>query len=644
MKKTSSRPPKMGNNGGTAYVRVNEKRVYLGKFGSPEAAQNYARCIAEWATTGTTPEQSVHPIGTTTVKSLAIAFLDHVQQNDSSHYHAFRSAVTGMLQLYSGIVVDSFTPKCIHFFTGTHCQQVNEMTLKKFLIEAAVLCGVPADDAIYQFFVKKMFEQFLINSARHNSGTTEPDTPYINLQNGTLFFDKKGHCFEVHSSQRFIRYCLQFDYDPQATAPFWQRHLERSLPSPAKQQYVAECLALPFYQGKIEKAPLLYGLRDTGKSTTLTVYKALLGMENITSESLAALTKLDYHGDYARARLDGKLVNIASDISPKINDEGMIKTLISREAVSARNPNQRGFDMHNYARLVFAMNELPPQIFIDSALTKRAAIIKFDKQISARDNDTDFADKVIMNELPGVLNWIIAGLKRLLKTRRLDTPPCCVAEMEWIRTEVDPLCGWLDEDGYYQGNDASITIMSAFTAFCEYCKENGNHAPSKKKFTQRLRNLGFEIYAPNGHVGVSLFYSRTAPEYHSSESPDTENHDDGEQVGNERTHPSQSLPDDSPINPRFEPRNTGLGSEGNHNSGQSFFCADCLDVDTIHAEFAHETMLLQRQIAIIGHLTNEEVAGSFAYEAKYGIPPVGEPKLGLPSKSNFADSFPFTSR
>jgi putative DNA primase/helicase len=532
----------------------------------------------------------------------------------------------------------------IHYFTGTHYQQVNEIVLRNFLIESAVQCGVPNDIAEYQVFVEKIFKQFLINSSRHNSGVSEPDTTYINLQNGTLFFDRDGLRFEKHLPQRFIRYCLDFDYDPKATAPLWQKHLDRSLPNAAKQRYVAECLALPFYQGKIEKAPLLYGRQDTGKSTTLFVYRSLLGTENMTTESLAALTKLDYHGDYARARLDGKLVNIASDISPKINDEGMIKTIISREAVSARNPNQRGFDMHNYARLVFAMNELPPQFFIDPALTKRAAIIKFDRVVAARDKDTDFAEKIIAHELPGVLNWLIAGLKRLLKTRRLDTPPCCVAEMEQIRSDVDPLCGWLDEVGYHLGNDVSISVKSAFTAFCDYCKENGNHAPSKKKFTQRLRNLGYEIHAPNGHVGMTLFYSRTAPEYHSPESPDMENHDGGEQVRNERTHSSRSFPDESPLIPRFQPRNMGMGSEGNENSGKSLFCADRWNADTIHAEFVHETMLLEKQICIIGHLTEEEVAGSFAYEEKYGIPPLGEPRLGLPSKSNFADSFPFTPR
>jgi phage/plasmid-associated DNA primase len=73
-------------------------------------------------------------------------------------------------------------------------------------------------------------------------------------------------------------------------------------------------------------------------------------------------------GLFARARLDGKLVNVASDISAKIGDEGLAKTLISREGVPARCPYGKGFDMLNYARLFFAMNELPTQFFTDAAL------------------------------------------------------------------------------------------------------------------------------------------------------------------------------------------------------------------------------------------------------------------------------------
>ena len=103
----------MGNNGGTAFVRINGKRVYLGKFGSPEAKQNYARCVAEWAVTNADPGQSTPVIGSITVDTLVIAFLDYVEKNDPSHYHGNRSAARVLLQLYSGATVDSFSPKCL---------------------------------------------------------------------------------------------------------------------------------------------------------------------------------------------------------------------------------------------------------------------------------------------------------------------------------------------------------------------------------------------------------------------------------------------------------------------------------------------------------------------------------------------------
>ena len=44
MTKSSSQPPKMGNNGGTAFVRINGKRIYLGK---ELFANNYSACLRE---------------------------------------------------------------------------------------------------------------------------------------------------------------------------------------------------------------------------------------------------------------------------------------------------------------------------------------------------------------------------------------------------------------------------------------------------------------------------------------------------------------------------------------------------------------------------------------------------------------------
>jgi len=115
----------MGNNGGTAFVRINGKRIYLGKFGSAEAAQNYARCVAEWAISNTEPGQASQPIGTITVNSLAIAYLDHSKKSTPNHYYGQRTAVKILLQLYSGITVDSFTPKCLAAVQHQFVQQVD---------------------------------------------------------------------------------------------------------------------------------------------------------------------------------------------------------------------------------------------------------------------------------------------------------------------------------------------------------------------------------------------------------------------------------------------------------------------------------------------------------------------------------------
>lgn len=469
---------------------------------------------------------------------------------------------------------------CIYYFTGTHYKPITPGELRNFLIEAAIRCGVPRDVAVYHLFVDKIVKQFMINSARHNSGVSVPEMTFINLNNGTLFFDGKDRRFEKHSPQRFIRYCLHFDYDPNAFAALWQSHLDRTFPNHEKQRYVAMCLALPFYPGKIEKAPVFYGSQNTGKSTTLDGVKALYGKENFTTEPLASLTKDDNQGAFSRARLDGKLVNIASDISAKISDDGMAKMLISREEVSARHPYGQGFDMQNYARLIFAMNNLPPQFFSDTALTKRAAIVHFDQQISSEDIDTGFIDNIIANELPGVLNWVIDGLDQLLMTGRLDAPACCVAEVEQLRTELDPLSAWLADRGYQKGDSNHFSIAEAYSNFVQFCEADGYRSPGKRTFTKRLRDQGYKVERLDGRIGTVLYYTKFVPISHSPQShqsPPPENEGetgeqtgiDGEQAVGASSAGTVSFPVHSPIAPAFEPINTGTGNGGNDGNENS---------------------------------------------------------------------------
>jgi len=440
----------------------------------------------------------------------------------------------------------------IHYFTGTHYVEVEPIRCMCFLIEAARRCAVPTSRAVFQQFAGKICKQIFINSAWRNGGVAVPDSPCINLLNGRLFFGKEGYRFEPqHSPDLFIRYCLGFNYDPTATAPLWQKHLNRALPDPEMQAYLAACLALPFYPGKIEKVPILYGRRDTGKSTTLDVYKALIGSQNCAAATLAALTRITDTGDYHRSQLDGKLVNIASDISTKIGDEGLAKTLISREPLTVRRMRHQPFEMVNYARLMFALNEMPPKLFEDLALTKRVALIGFEQRIAAEDIETGFAEQIISTELPGVLNWVLAGLNQLRNTGRLDPPSSCVALMGRLRIEVDTLSAWLDDRRYSPGGSNTISVKSAYPNFVKFCKDEGytgGEIPKKRGITQRLRDLGYTVKAPNNRVGLLLYYAKSAD------------------AGSQTEPSSASLPLHSQIAPAFDATNTGVGSNGSNGS------------------------------------------------------------------------------
>ena len=273
-------------------------------------------------------------------------------------------------------------------------------------------------------------------------------------------------------------------------------------------------MPLPFYRGKIEKAVILHGQQNTGKSTTLDVYKALIGSENCSGVTLAALARTTDTGDYMRSMLNGKLVNVASDVGDTVADSGLVKTLISGEKLAVRNIGKQPYDMDTYARIVCGMNKLPLPFFSDPALTRRLAIILFDQQIETADVKIGFTDEIIANELPGVLNWILEGLDRLLQKGRLDPPACCIAEMERMKVEVDQVSSWLDEKRYQKGDSETVSVKSVYPDFEEFCKENGyrgKEIPTKPVFTKQLRDMGYKVERLNGRVGTVLYFAKANP-------------------------------------------------------------------------------------------------------------------------------------
>jgi putative DNA primase/helicase len=189
------------------------------------------------------------------------------------------------------------------------------------------------------------------------------------------------------------------------------------LPDQESQRVLAEFMGYVFTRNmKLEKVLFLYGSGRNGKSVLLDIIKAMVGVENISHFSLHSLT--DDTG-YYRAKLVNKLINWAPEIGGWLQSE-RFKQLASGEPTEARLPYKEPFQLVNICKFAFNTNILPVDVEHTTAYFERFLIIPFDKYIPPEQRDPKLAEKIIKIELPGVFNWILDGLKRLVINGRFS--------------------------------------------------------------------------------------------------------------------------------------------------------------------------------------------------------------------------------
>lgn len=384
----------------------------------------------------------------------------------------------------------------VYVYNGAYWQAVDENDLKQFLGQALEKMGVRFVDAKYFRFRDDLTKQFF-TSAHLPAPERDRGTVCINLRNGTLNVGTDGVHLREFKPDDFLRYQLAFDYDPTATAPKWQAYLDDVQPDPESQRVLAEAAALAFISSrvlKLEKIPVLYGPGSNGKSVFQDTFRAVLGRENVSGHSLKLLTG----NENARADLQDRLINICAEIGG-VADCDVFKSLASCEPVSAKILYQDVHTMEDYGRLFCNANKLPAEVENSHAFFRRFLIIPFSVTIDPAKKDTNLSKKIVETELPGVLNWILEGLARLLKQN--DFSPCTAADqaLQRYRHESDTVSLWLEDASYTvstSGHDLPRgTLLNEYQTFC---KAEGFRAVGGKTFSQRMQAAGFEKYRKSG--------------------------------------------------------------------------------------------------------------------------------------------------
>ena len=393
----------------------------------------------------------------------------------------------------------------LHTYNGAYWRQLDEATLRSFLKQVAERMGVPAMSARFYGFGEQLYRQFLDTATLPAPVAKTRAIVLINLLNGTFEISTNRQTLQAFDARNFLTHQLPFAYCAAATAPRWQVFLDRVVPDKASQQVLAEYLGYVFVapsQLKLEKVLLLYGSGANGKSVFFEVVTELLGSGNVSSYSLKSLT-----GDpaYSRAHLGTKLVNYASELNRGLETD-TFKQLVSGEPIEARLPYGQPFVLTDYAKFIFNCNELPTEVEHTHAFFRRFLIVPFGVTIPDAEQDKRLAAKIIADELAGVFNWVLTGLRRLLAQQDFSDCEAARQQVELYKLQSDTVRLFLGERDYRASPDLSKPTKDVYQEYRQFCLDFGHRYPvARLKFVARLGVAG--IVEHRRKTGRVLFLS-----------------------------------------------------------------------------------------------------------------------------------------
>jgi putative DNA primase/helicase len=393
----------------------------------------------------------------------------------------------------------------VYVYNGAYWQLAEDDELRNFLGEAAGQMGVDKFNSQHYEFKEKLFRQFL-SSGSFSQVNRPKQTVLINLQNGTYEITPDRQQLRQHNKADFLTYQLPFAYDPTATAPLFERYLATVLPDASLQAILAEYIGYVFIRHlKLEKVLLLFGTGSNGKSVFFEVINALLGSQNVSNFSLQSLTNEAY-----RAKLADKLLNYGSEIKGSLESD-VFKLMASGEPVEAKALYRDPFTMKEYAKLMFNCNTLPKEVEHSEAFFRRFLIVPFDVTITDDQKDPELPAKIISKELSGVFNWVLAGLNRLLRTKRFTHSERASQILAKYKLESDTVAVFLSEENY-KPSISTIPLPALYEEYKHYCTISGFAFLNAKNFRERIEKNKIQVKRQTSgyvaHVAKTHFNSQ----------------------------------------------------------------------------------------------------------------------------------------
>jgi P4 family phage/plasmid primase-like protien len=339
------------------------------------------------------------------------------------------------------------------------------------------------------------------------------------LNNGV--FDIENKTLLPYSPEYFFFGKIPVDYNPTEDCPNVKAFFESVFIDPDEIMVMQELFGYILHKDPfLEKAIMLIGDGRNGKSKTMSLIKAFIGVDNCIELPLEQMEK----DVFALAELHNKLVNLSGDISKTaIRNSANFKKTTGRDLISAARKFLTRLHFQNSAKMIFSCNELPPTADVSEAFFGRWLLLDYPYRFLSEQTihqlfmsevylagvegrveptreefvesqkiklqDPDIIDKLTTpDELSGVLNWALEGLARIKLNKSFSKSPTMDAvKKQWLRKSNSANAFVMDcirsNWGVY------LTKLEMKKLYVDYCKVYGLKISTDYALKEALVNI-----------------------------------------------------------------------------------------------------------------------------------------------------------
>jgi putative DNA primase/helicase len=302
-----------------------------------------------------------------------------------------------------------------------------------------------------------------------------------------------------HTPSFFTEFALPFDYAPEARCPVWEETLTQWFPDDAEAICALQDMFGMLISGELkhQRIYLFLGPPRAGKGTVVRVLLNLFGKAYVTNPTISHLASA-----FGLEHMLGKTLAVIPDARTRGNrsPDRLVETLLSisgEDALTVDRKNKTSVDTKLLVRLLMLSNEVPKFLDVSGALASRFLAIPFRQSFLGREDRE--LDERLAAELPGILNWALAGLDRVRETGKLTVPKSGEAILRQIGDLSSPVSVFVREECVIEPLHWAVRQV-LWEEWKRWCGDNGHGPGSKQTFEQQLTSKFPELIEERPNV------------------------------------------------------------------------------------------------------------------------------------------------